>query len=221
MPVDPSRLSDIIEMCGATGSPRQRTQASLGNWSANKQSALATPQESRTPVSKERRSGLLTYDEISEWHQDNEHILSGYRPETNSVALCFASWAYIHNETFNIFSHLVPTIASAVCLGLLHYYFLERYPDATTGDQLVFGFFLLTAAICFWISSTFHTLLNHSAAVSKLWLQLDYVGIVILTLGDFVSGIYLIFYCERTLRKAYWTMVIALKPWISGNAEWI
>jgi len=50
-------------------------------------------------------------------------------------------------------------------------------------------------------------LMNHSQQVSLLWLRLDFVGIVVLTLGDFVSGIYLVFYCEFTLQKLYWSMV--------------
>lgn len=49
--------------------------------------------------------------------------------------------------------------------------------------------------------------MNHSMRVSDLWLRLDFVGIIILTLGDFVSGIYMVFYCEPTLQKVYWTMV--------------
>ncbi len=35
------------------------------------------------------------------------------------------------------------------------------------------------------------------------------MDIVVLTLGDLVSGIYLIFCCEPTLQKRYWTMVNA------------
>src|SRR5437588_9882969 len=41
----------------------------------------------------------------------------------------------------------------------------------------------------------------------KLWLQLDFVGVVILTLGGFVSGIYVGFYCDPALQKLYWSMV--------------
>lgn len=152
---------------------------------------------------------LLTYNEIPEWYQDNECIVYGYRPPTNSTAKCFASWVYIHNETFNIFSHLLPAILSVVCAGVMPSYFFNQYPVATTGDQLVFGFFLLSVVVCLSLSSTYHTLMNHSASVSKTWLRLDYVGIMILTLGDFISGIYLVFYCEPTLQRVYWTMVSA------------
>ena len=191
-----------------TSPPRQRKQPSPFSSVMDEKPIPEAPQ---TPPVKQAKTSplLLTYDEIPEWYQDNEYILYGYRPPTNSTAKCFASWVYVHNETFNIFSHLLPAIFSLVSVGVFRPYFLDRYPGATRGDQLVFGFFLLTAVACLSMSSTYHTLMNHSASVSKTWLRLDYVGIIILTLGDFVSGIYMVFYCEPTLQKVYWTMVSA------------
>lgn len=36
---------------------------------------------------------------------------------------------------------------------------------------------------------------------------MDYTGIIVLVLGDFVSGIYVGFYCEPMLQNTYWTMI--------------
>ena len=163
---------------------------------------------------------LLSYLEIPEWYRDNKYILYRYRPVTGSTTQCFASWFYVHNETLNLFSHLVPAVCSLICGVLLRRLFLVRWPNATTGDQIVFGLFLFTAMICLLMSSFYHTLMNQSASVSQLWLRLDYVGIVLLTLGDFVSGIYLIFYGEPTLQRRYWTMASALpRVWSSKTAD--
>ena len=150
---------------------------------------------------------LLEYDEIPSWHQDNEYILSGYRPETNSTKMCFASWLYIHNETANIYSHLVPAIAAIVAEMMLFRFFQVRYPASTMADRIVFAVFLLAAAVCLGMSSSYHTLMNHSASTSNLWLRFDYVGIVILIIGNFIPGTYMVFYCEPTLQKVYWSMV--------------
>lgn len=87
---------------------------------------------------------VLSYLDIPEWYQDNEHILYGYRPLTDSWTRCFASWFHVHNETFNIFSHLVPAVCSIFCGVFLYLFFPVRWPNATTGDQVVFGFFLFT-----------------------------------------------------------------------------
>lgn len=164
------------------------------------------PDPPSSPV-KSNRPVLLLYDSIPAWHQDNEHILSGYRPETKSAYRCFASWAYLHNETVNIFSHFIPSIVSLACQAIIARHLAVKYPNSSTGDRLIFAFFFLTASLCLGMSATYHTLMHHSASVSSLWLRLDYVGIIILTLGDLVSGIYLVFFCEPKLQKAYWSMV--------------
>ncbi|GLB07713.1 hypothetical protein AtubIFM57258_003074 [Aspergillus tubingensis] len=153
---------------------------------------------------------LVSYDEIPEWYQDNEFIRHGYRPVSNSTHACFASWLYLHNETVNIYSHLVPAVFFLASEGMFYQYLQVKYPEATLSDHAIFAFFLLTAVICLGLSTTYHTLMNHSLQVSELWLRLDFVGIIVLTLGDFVSGIYMVFYCEPLLRRIYWGMIISL-----------
>jgi len=153
---------------------------------------------------------LLSYDEIPEWHQDNDYIRHGYRAESRCVRACFASWLYLHNETANIFSHLIPAFVFLGAEIWISSYFKAGYPQAKPLERFIFAFFLLTAFICLALSATYHTLMNHSETVSHLWLRLDFVGIIILTLGYFVSGIYMVFYCEPTLQKVYWTMILSL-----------
>lgn len=154
-----------------------------------------------------KKARLITYDELPDWYQDNPYIIGSYRPESSSTTACFASLTYLHNETFNIYSHMIPAIVfllgQAVVLRLLH----QRFPDAKPLDYIVFSFFLLCAFVTMSSSFLYHTLMNHSRDVSFLWLRLDYVGILALTLGDFVSGIRVGFYCNPTLQKIYWSMV--------------
>lgn len=102
-------------------------------------------------------------------------------------------------------------MVSLACQAILARVMAIKYPESTIGDRLIFAFFFLTASVCLGISATYHTLMNHSATVSNLWLRFDYVGIIVLTLGDFVSGIYFVFYCEPTLQKVYWSMVYPLR----------
>lgn len=86
-------------------------------------------------------------------------------------------------------------------------YLHGHYSKVTISDEFIFAFFLFTAAVCLGFSSTYHTLINHSLALETIWLRLDFVGIIFLTLGDFVSGIYMVFWCEPLQRKIYWAMV--------------
>lgn len=187
--------------------PRLRKPSPLAQIAGIDTPSTFLPFPSSTSKLRSRSPNLLTYDEIPEWYQDNDCIRHGYRPETNSASGCVASWIYLHNETVNIYSHLLPALLFLILQGVVLRLRLAMYPHATTGGHLVFAFFLLTAAICLGMSTTYHTLMNHSQQVSLLWLRLDFVGIVVLTLGDFVSGIYLVFYCEFTLQKLYWSMV--------------
>lgn len=166
--------------------------------------SIATPKPDPSPSGRRK---LLTYDEIPEWYQDNECIRAGYRPVSGSARLSFASWLYIHNETVNIYTHLLPAIALLLGVWYVLDYLHRNYEHVTPVDDGIFVFFLLTATACLGLSTTYHTLINHSFAVETFWLRLDFVGIVLLTVGDFVSGIYMVFWCEQRLRKIYWAMV--------------
>jgi adiponectin receptor len=150
---------------------------------------------------------LHSSDEVPSWYAHNAYILTGYRPVTHSLQSCIRSLAYTHNETVNIYSHLVPAALALLCNYCFGSYFPSRFPQASWADQLVFHIYLSTSTICFGTSSAYHTLLCHSEHCAVLWSRLDYVGIIFQILGTFVSGIYVGFYCEPNLQKLYWAMV--------------
>ena len=166
-----------------------------------------SPSLAKVKTKSKDHNGLLSYDELPPWYQDNDCIRHGYRPVMNHAKTCFESWTYLHNETANIYSHLLPALLAMVSQGLIYKAFPWYYPQATTRDYIIFAFHLCSASICFGLSALYHTLMNRSAHSSDLWGRIDYTGIVILILGDFVSGIYVGFYCEPILQNTYWTMV--------------
>ncbi|KAF9883100.1 hypothetical protein FE257_004108 [Aspergillus nanangensis] len=135
------------------------------------------------------RTVLLSFDELSEWCQDNNFILRGYRPISGSAHASFCTIAFLLGGWY------IPE------------YLASRYSSITGADFFIFTLFLLTAVICLGLSTTYHTLMNHSHDVEQLWLRLDLIGIVVLTLGDFVSGIYMVFWCEPLQREIYWSLV--------------
>lgn len=153
---------------------------------------------------------LLVASEVPSWYAHNSFLRTGYRPVNGSVKLCVDSLRFIHNETVNIYSHLIPGAIALASNGILHRYFLGRYPTASLVDQLAIHVYLTTSVLCFGISSIYHTILCHSEAYSGLWGRLDYVAIIIQTIGSFVSGIYVTFDCKPGLQKLYWTMVGSL-----------
>jgi adiponectin receptor len=155
----------------------------------------------------DQAADLLSYEEIPEWYQDNPWIRRGYRPVSYSVKSCLRSWARLHNELVNIHSHLFAAtaflLAEAYILEPLH----RKYSRVSPGDYAVLAIFLLTATVCFGLSAAYHTLISHSQKAEAVWLRLDFVGIILLIEGSFVSGIYVGFWCEQLQKIIYWGMV--------------
>ncbi|ODQ68599.1 HlyIII-domain-containing protein [Nadsonia fulvescens var. elongata DSM 6958] len=143
----------------------------------------------RTDIAFEPKNphGLCTYDQLPEWQKDNEHILDGYVRETNSYLKTLRSLMYIHNESVNIYSHLVPAILFAVALAWfapLEPLFTSK-PSST--DMIFLRLFPLGAFLCLFLSATFHTLKSHSHVVASFGNSLDYLGITFLIASSMIS----------------------------------
>jgi len=152
---------------------------------------------------------LLSFDEMPQWFQDdnNKWVLHGYRPISDSVRASLHSWWYLHNETVNIYSHLIPAIVFLLGEWYILRYLTGEYFTVTSTDFVAFSCFMLTATICFASSALYHTLMNHSYTVDHFCHRLDMAGIGIFITGDIILGVYIIFWCETTLRNIYWSMV--------------
>ncbi|KXX76775.1 ADIPOR-like receptor IZH2 [Madurella mycetomatis] len=59
---------------------------------------------------------LILWDELPHWRRDNAFILSGYRQTSNSVRASLASLGYLHNESVNIWTHLLGAAAFTVAM---------------------------------------------------------------------------------------------------------
>jgi adiponectin receptor len=117
------------------------------------------------------------------------------------------SLAYLHNETVNIWTHLLGSITAILTSIYLYKSLKPRYDSANQEDMVVFSCFFFGAASCLGMSATFHTICNHSPEVARWGNQLDYLGIVCLIWGSFIPSIYYGFEGEEGLRNWYWSMV--------------
>lgn len=160
---------------------------------------------------KAEKKLLLLWDEISPWQQDNHYIRSGYRAQSDSFSKSWKSLSYLHNETVNIYTHLVGAILSLFAAALLYRELEPRYETATREDVYAFSCFFAGAVACLGMSGTYHTISNHSHEVAVWGNKLDYLGIVFLIWGSFIPVLYYAFREEPELRKTYWTMVG--RPW--------
>ena len=143
-------------------------------------------------------------DNIPAWLRDNDYILTGHPMPTHSYRKSFRLWRCLHMETMNIWTHFLGSAAFAAT-GLFLY---QRLSDLrpTVGDVLAFGASISSAAICFGLSATFHTLRSHSYHVHHFWGKMDILGICVLALGGGVSATYYAGASSSTLQKAYWAL---------------
>lgn len=196
----------------------ERVQVILKTAKDNVQESMHEAADKAEKISKKAielaRSGwyLLSHFELPEWLRDNEFLSHQHRPPMPSFRSCFKSMFKIHSETGNIWTHLIGFVAF-ICVML--YMFLR--PITTSNpfpkgwqEKLVFGAFFAGAILCLGFSWVFHTVYCHSVVVSKVFSRLDYSGIALLIMGSFVPPLYYGFYCSRTLKIAYMSVICSL-----------
>ncbi|KAL4794678.1 hemolysin-III related-domain-containing protein [Aspergillus venezuelensis] len=188
---------------------RTDSQASVAKASplSQRQSGMehATPGDAAKELVK-----LMGWDKIAAWQRDNEFIHSAYRPESNSIVATAQSLFYLHNESINVYSHLIGAVVFLL-LGLHLYTDLSvRYPSCTTEDIFAFAAFILSAAACFFLSAFCHLFSSHSHAMSKIGTSMDYLGIVVFIEGTCLSGFYYGLREHITLLYFYWIMILLI-----------
>ncbi len=101
---------------------------------------------------------------------------------------------WLHNETVNIWSHLV----GFAYFSLLFVRTLWTPPDhiSTTTELVPVLIQLVSYQLCMLSSTLFHTFNCHSEDAHRSWLQLDHLGILMALFGSYVSFIYDAFYCH-------------------------
>jgi channel protein (hemolysin III family) len=118
-----------------------------------------------------------------------------------------SSLFYLHNESVNVYTHLIGAIAF-IGLGLrLNKSLRSSYSTISREDIWVLACFFIGCIFCLGTSATYHLISNHSYAVSRWGNQLDYLGIVFLIWGSFIPSIYYGFQQRIGLVKIYWIMV--------------
>ena len=95
---------------------------------------------------------LLSWQDVSAWQQDNRFIRSHYRPESFSYISCLASVLNLHNQSINIYTHLVGTIFFISGAFWFHQDLVARYESASQTDVFVFDCFFFGAISCLTFS---------------------------------------------------------------------
>ncbi|PNP46597.1 hypothetical protein THARTR1_10714 [Trichoderma harzianum] len=160
--------------------------------------------------SKVKKPRTVSWQEVAEWQFDNKYILRGYRPENGDYLEVLASLTFLHNETCNVYTHLIgalilPILAPVVLRLLAQPQFL----NVSSMDYAAFGVYFWCAEICLVLSALYHLIQPHSHRVDLFWHGMDLLGIVIVTVGTFSSGIFYVFFCEADLQKLHWGIILS------------
>lgn len=154
---------------------------------------------------------LYKFHELPSWQRDNDKILSGYIKETNSFKRCLQSLFYFHNESINVYSHLIPSVIyMAMAMFLFDKLCIKVFPSTTLYDYIFINIFLLGCATCLLFSGCFHCLKQHSEAQSKLWSKIDYLGIIVLISCSMISVIYYGYFDHPDMMTCFISMVVIL-----------
>ena len=126
---------------------------------------------------------LLTISEVEEYLRSNPYILSGYRSSINGFS-CLKSIFFLHNETVNIWSHLLAFMFFFCYLIVDIAEFATNQKATSFLDQLVLCSVLICYLVSMLMSVTYHTFSCHSEQMSEMCLALDYFGIMLTLIGS-------------------------------------
>ncbi|KAI0525061.1 hypothetical protein KFK09_004451 [Dendrobium nobile] len=158
---------------------------------------------------------LVDYDSLPEFLKHNEFILNHYRSEWPLKQTILSIFS-IHNETLNIWTHLIGFFIFLI----LTYHASTLFPtsqnrsgnssnslSASTSDTFVsrwpFYLYLAGAMFCLLSSCACHLLSCHSSFTCYLTLRFDYAGISILIVSSFYPLVYYCFACLPFYRNLY------------------
>ena len=159
-------------------------------------------------VRSSRQPRLLTWEEIQEWSRDNEFIRTGYRPEKPEYKDILLSLTYLHNETCNIYTHLI----GAILVWPVAYIYMRilpepQYDNVLPADYVMFIIFFFSCEFCLLSSAAYHLMQPHSHKVEQFWHRMDLTGIAVIIAGTFIAAIYYFFICQPAFQILHWVIV--------------
>ncbi|KAL1796792.1 hypothetical protein ACET3X_005332 [Alternaria dauci] len=118
-----------------------------------------TSQHARSDAKKkeayEEYKTLIGWDDLLPWQQDNEFILTSHRRATFSYLRSLKSVLEVHNETVNIWSHILGTAVFFCIAAVLYFSTLQSCvgKGSTNGDDGAIYVYFSSVIACFFLSS--------------------------------------------------------------------
>lgn len=151
---------------------------------------------------------LYDYHEAPPFLLGNPNVRGGYRAYL-PTKLCLKSLLVLHNESVNIWSHLL------VGLYFFYQYFIdiriiESYEGTDFYDYVAFISMIIAIQICMFASTGYHLFNCQSQELCTKMLLGDCVGIAIGLSGCFFPVMHYAFYCYPALKLVYGVVIGAI-----------
>lgn len=143
---------------------------------------------------------VVCFEDVPDWLQHNKYLRSYYRPVLPTFELCFWSIFRLHNQTTNIWSHLLGAL-------LFNFLLMNYFPQylTSTEDRLVFSMVCSGVILSFYGSTIFHTFLCHSEKTASFVAKIDYYGVSLHIFVNIMGLTYFTYYCQPLKMKAFLT----------------
>ena len=105
------------------------------------------------PLQKQLR---LSNPELPQWMKQGQLVRSGYRPQLNSFYACVRSLFWLHNESVNTWSHLLPAFLYAGLFVAVIIDSNRAHPSLPirTADYLAIQVYIAGTAACLFLSAS-------------------------------------------------------------------
>lgn len=152
-------------------------------------------------------NNYLNYEELPEWYKDNQYILTSYRDTGKDYLYYFKSIFKMHNETMNIWSHL---IGAMMFIGIGIFSNLHFNINQYWSQYVCINMYIGSIFITFLFSSIMHAFYPKNRTLCKNLQKLDYIGINIQIFSSMATFIYYAFYCEKNIQIIYYILILVM-----------
>eukprot|EP00164_Ancoracysta_twista_P001228 GFYU01001611.1.p1 GENE.GFYU01001611.1~~GFYU01001611.1.p1 ORF type:complete len:323 (-),score=43.26 GFYU01001611.1:20-988(-) len=163
-----------------------------------------------TPSTAKRRpyKELLSKDDAPPYTVRG-YVEHGYRGEMTYFE-CVKTLFFIHNETGNIYSHVIAFVLTLTVLTTHFFTYVLKNAELTLQDTIFCMVFFFAALYCFAASSMYHTFCCRSVSSFLTFYTYDLLGICLFILAQFYVGLSFGYRCHPEIGRVYMGIISAI-----------
>ena len=157
---------------------------------------------SKLEAKESYKQKVYHFDDVDHHWITSNFILNGYRI-CNNYKESWISLTYFHNESMNIWTHL---ISGFLFMGSIYNIWMNW--EEPTVDKVIFSIYCVCAIKCFFMSSLFHLHMHQTYSTFLIFSCLDYAGVSIMIMGSSILMTYYVYYCNYMMQMTWITLAV-------------